>query len=173
VIEAALQAGVTPVPIRFGQVLPDLDAVRGHLASRDYAADLERVADAVEFGIRVIDPEEWADESSSADAPEAAPGPGAPSGVAYLRAVADRIHAAEDRRSHALEAARGLDRDLAEWVRDSRIEPSQKPPGAVVAHLVQTGAASEYLARARQLSAEDRRLRVVVTGPWPPYSFVG
>ena len=49
---------------------------------------------------------------------------------------------------------------------------SDAPAGALVAHLVQASGADAYLARARELSHGHPPLRIVVTGPWPPYSFV-
>lgn len=177
VIRSALERGFTPVPIRFGQVVHDDAALRSHLEERDYSADLERVRDTVEFGIRIVDVE-------VAGAPEV-PAPDAPaivapaqqkataSGSAYMRALAEKIHAAEGRRARALDAAHGMDDALGAWVRERRIEPSEQPPGAAVAHLVQTSDAPAYGARARELSSGYRPLRIIVTGPWPPYSFVG
>lgn len=179
VIRSAMAAGITPVPIRFGQVLADDEAVRAHLAQRDYARELAHVADAVEFAIRVIDPEAVAEEAGARakppDAPSVAAGTGAVAadGAAYMRLLAERMHHSEGRRARALDAANGLDRALAQWVRDRRIEPSERPAGAAVAHLVQASAAHAYEARAKELSDDYRPLRLVVTGPWPPYSFVG
>lgn len=177
VIEHAMSAGVTPVPIRFGQVLADVDALRAHLAEHDYLADLERIAGAVEFGIRVLDPDAAsrvaAGPGKRQHGAEGGTQPRAANGTAYLRALAERIHASGERRARALEAAHALDRSLERWIRERRIEASERPPGAAVAHLVQTGAAEAYEARAKALAAEFRPLRIVVTGPWPPYSFVG
>ena len=167
VIRAAMATGHTPVPIRFGQIAGSDDDVRAHLASRDYLPDLERVRGCVEFGIRIVDPD--ATEAEPPRAPERdAPG----SGAAYMRMLADRMHALEETRARSLDAAHALDRELAGYVRESRVEPSDRPAGAVVAHLVQAPAADEYAARARELSHERSPLRIVVTGPWPPYSFV-
>lgn len=171
VVQAALATGATPVPIRFGQVLADEAALVAHLAQRDYHADLARVAGAVEFGIRVLDPaaaEATDDTVASAHAAGAAEAPG----TAYLRAVAKRVHTLEARRERALEVARRVDDELAAWVRERRIEPSEQPPGATVAHLVQTDAVAAYGARARDLTQGDHALHLVLTGPWPPYSFV-
>lgn len=176
VIRSAMDAGVTPVPIRFGQVLADEDAVRAHLAGRDYTRELEHVADAVEFAIRVIDPDLPVElPPATAGGPPAAESAAAgPSrGAAYMRLLAERMHESEGRRGRALDAAHALDRALAEWVRDRRIEPAEHPAGAAVAHLVQTTAANAYGTRVKELSDDYRPLRIVVTGPWPPYSFVG
>lgn len=167
VIRAAQDAGFTPVPIRWGQVTAGDDDVRAHLESRDYRADLERIAGCVEFGIRVLDPEA-ADVGSPAETRAEAQG----SGAAYLRLVAERMHTLERTRARALDAARSIDVALKDRVKESRIEPTERPAGALVAHLVQTSAAGEYAEQAHTLTHAHPPLRVVVTGPWPPYSFV-
>ncbi|HEX6588970.1 MAG TPA: GvpL/GvpF family gas vesicle protein [Longimicrobiales bacterium] len=166
VIRAAQDAGFTPVPIRWGQVTADDDAVRAHLEERDYRPDLARIAGCVEFGVRVLDPD--APDATPGDAREEARG----SGAAYLRLVAERMHALERTRARALDAARSIDAALGAWVRERRIDPTERPAGAVVAHLVQAGAASDYAEQAKALAHAHPPLRVVVTGPWPPYSFV-
>ncbi len=172
VVRAAMDAGFTPVPVRFGQVASNDDDVRAHLESRDYLPDLARVSGCVEFGIRVVDPD------APAGVAHAHAGTGAGreqtgSGAAYMRTLASRVHAAERSRARSLDAARALDEGLAEWVREARVEASERPPGALVAHLVQTSAADTYAERARALTRGHSPLRIVVTGPWPPYSFVG
>lgn len=169
VVRAAMATGHTPVPIRFGQVAGGDDDVRAHLASRDYRPDLARVSGCVEFGIRVVDPEvrEAETQEPAGEAP-----PQEHSGTAYMRKLAARVHSLERTRARALEAGRALDQALEGLVRDRRIAPSDRPPGALVAHLVQATAADAYAARARELSHGHPPLRIVVTGPWPPYSFV-
>jgi hypothetical protein len=53
--------------------------------------------------------------------------------------------------------------------RDERVEPHREPPlcGSVY-HLVATADLDAYAARARSLAGP---LRVVVSGPFPPYAF--
>ena len=167
VIRAAMDTGHTPVPIRFGQVAGGDDDVLAHLAARDYRPDLERVAGCVEFGVRIVDP----DARDEPPAPAEAEG-SAGKGAAHMRMLAARMHALERTRARALDAARALDQQLGRMVRDSRVAPSERPAGAVVAHLVHGSAADTYVARARELSHAHPPLRIVVTGPWPPYSFV-
>ena len=169
VIRAALDGGRTPVPIRFGQVAGSDDDVIAHLASRDYRPDLERIAGAVEFGIRVLDPDAHDPEPEKpVDDEGAGRGPGA----THMKMLAARMQALQRTRARSLDVARELDAQLGRWVRESRIAPSDKPAGATVAHLVQAAAADTYVARARELSHAHPPLRIVVTGPWPPYSFV-
>ena len=171
VIRSAMDAGLSPVPIRFGQVVADDQALKAHLAASDYPSRLERIRGAAEFGIRILDPTP-PPEADAADREEIASDAPVGAGAAHLRTLAARIHAAEARQSRALAAARDLDDRLAEWVTESHIEATDQPPGAVVAHLVQTDAADAYGARAHELSHGHAPLRIIVTGPWPPYSFV-
>jgi hypothetical protein len=168
VIRAAMDTGFTPVPIRFGQVAGSDDDVRSHLASRDYRPDLERIAGCVEFGIRVLDPDARDPEPDAIDEERAGTGPGA----AHMKMLAARMQALQRTRARSLDVARELDGQLTRWARDTRIAPSDRPAGATVAHLVQAAAADTYVARARELSHGHPPLRIVVTGPWPPYSFV-
>ena len=176
VIRAAMELGTTPVPIRFGQVVEDERALERHLLETDYRPLLERVAGTVEFGIRIVDPEAAPPGSVERSIPVsegASPSGSAPgSGAAYLKALAARLHEGEARQARSLDAAREIDTGLARWVRESRIEGTDQPAGALVAHLVQTDGAAAYDARARELGDRYPPLRIVVTGPWPPYSFV-
>ncbi|HUF11625.1 MAG TPA: GvpL/GvpF family gas vesicle protein [Longimicrobiales bacterium] len=172
VIRSAMDAGLSPVPIRFGQVVSDDHALRAHLAEHDYGPVLERIEGAVEFGVRILDPESKPEPSRQPEGAAGTAGHATGSGAAHLHALAARFHAAEARQARALDAARDLDGRLAECVRESRIEATDQPAGAVVAHLVQTDAALAYGARARELAEGYPPLRIVVTGPWPPYSFV-
>ena len=167
VIRAAQDAGFTPVPIRWGQLAAGDDDVRAHLESRDYRPDLERIAGCVEFGIRVLDP-----EAPDAGSPDEARAEAQGSGAAYLRLVAERMHTLERTRARAMDAARASDDALAARVVERRLEPTERPAGALVAHLVQASAAGEYAEQAHKLAHAHPPLRVVVTGPWPPYSFV-
>jgi hypothetical protein len=60
---------------------------------------------------------------------------------------------------------KGLARETAE-----RLSPSE----AIIvraAHLVERGRAAEYRARLRTLAAGRQDLRLLTSGPWPPYSF--
>jgi len=173
VVRAAMATGFTPVPVRFGQVAASDDDVLAHLQSRDYRADLERVSGCVEFGIRIVDPEAHASGEADSDPPPVPDGEQAGAGAAYMRTLAARVHAAERSRTRSLDAARAIDAALASGVREARVESSDHPPGAVVAHLVQAAAADAYAERARDLARGHPPLRIVVTGPWPPYSFVG
>ncbi len=59
---------------------------------------------------------------------------------------------------------------VVRWVRDERVEHR----GAVssVYHLIPR-ASTEAYRRAAQTSADAAGLRVIISGPWPPYAFSG
>jgi hypothetical protein len=56
------------------------------------------------------------------------------------------------------------------WVRDERVE--HRGEVSSVYHLIPR-ASTEAYRRAVQTSADAAGLRVIVSGPWPPYAFSG
>jgi hypothetical protein len=61
---------------------------------------------------------------------------------------------------------------LGDLVRAEREEQADTPHAVLtLSHLVARSAFDEYRARARTLRAELPGLRLLVSGPWPPYSF--
>jgi hypothetical protein len=87
----------------------------------------------------------------------------ADAGSRYLRSRA--AEAARDRDIPGFEAVRNA---VKRWVRAERVE---KQAGVVtVYHLVPRGSADVYRAAMERAAAESH-LRMVVSGPWPPYAF--
>ena len=157
---AAMEAGVTPLPLRFGQWVGDAGTLEQGIAGRagEYAAALERVSDAAEFGIRVIEP-----------AAEARGEAAAASGRLYLERLAAR-RAARSRLVARLEVA--LRERIGELVRAQRVDARDSPHGVVsVGHLVALDRADDYCRAAHSLRADLPELRFLFSGPWPPYSF--
>ncbi len=166
VVEAALATGISPVPLRWGQGVEDEAALAATLVERQdgYLEALERVAGAVEFGVRVLDP-----AREAAPAPAAA-GPGA--GTAYLRALAERAAAERAVDARGQEIAANLRAVLGAIIRQERIDALPTRHGVVsVAHLVARRAEAEYRAGVERVRRDRPELRFLVTGPWPPYSF--
>ncbi|MGH7482448.1 MAG: GvpL/GvpF family gas vesicle protein [Longimicrobiales bacterium] len=169
VVTAALDAGDTPVPLRFGQWFSDerqaLDALRPRLDA--LRASLARVRDSVEYGIRVIDPA--ATTPVTVAAPPEAP---APSGRAYIERAAARIAARDRARRSADEVATALDQLVGPLVRERKVEPLRSRSGvATIAHLVARADETDYLERVRAIRGRLPEYRFLFTGPWPPYSF--
>ena len=62
--------------------------------------------------------------------------------------------------------------DLAGRVAAETVERHATPPlRASVYHLIPRGTAEDYLAAVREASQRHPEVRVVASGPWPPYAF--
>lgn len=173
VVRAALRSA-TPLPIRFGTRFADERAALEALRERREAflAGLERVAGRVEMGLRLCwDPPASAPEEEPDGAgPEAATGPGR----AYLERR--RRERAEDARARerAAEALARVERFFAdlELPTERRMLPEPGVAGTV-AHLVHRSNLTDYRKRAERARGECLPMRLLLTGPWAPYSFVG
>jgi Gas vesicle synthesis protein GvpL/GvpF len=175
VVEAVCQAGAA-LPVRFGTVLANADAVTAALVERQsiLTADLARLGDKVEMGLTVLwEPplvqEEPVQEGPSDSEPIDPRGPGA----RYLQARLRRRHSEAAIRSKAKELARNLDEALGPETLDRRwtILPTPRM-AARAAYLLDPS----QVRRFRETFDETRRvhpeLRFLLSGPWPPYSFV-
>ncbi|MGW5475750.1 GvpL/GvpF family gas vesicle protein [Streptomyces sp. NPDC004008] len=182
VIEA-LTARTTVLPLRLATVYLDEASVRQMLGEReaDLAALLDRLADQVEWGVKVY-AEVPPPSAPSAPPPTADTGAAseADAGRAYLRRRRHQRQEREDAWRTAEEAVRRTElraRGLA--VERTRHRPqqgglTQGVPGENVAndaYLVPRRLSEEF--RTRMLHAADDLpgVRVDVTGPWAPYSF--
>jgi hypothetical protein len=173
IVEALRQQGPA-LPVRFRTVLADASAVVDALAERYdvLAADLARLGDKVEFGLSVLwDPPITSGEErspSSGDAMEAQ-GPGA----RYLQArlTARRHEAALRERARAL--ARELDGELSVQTLERRCTLLPTPRLAVrAAYLLDPGHVPAFQDAFAQLRQAHPDLRFLLSGPWPPYTFV-
>ena len=154
VVEAIMSHGDV-LPMRFGTQLASEERLAEALAERREALlrALERVHGHVELGLRVIS------ESTSEGAHTHQ------SGREYLLA-----RAAQHRRADV--AARELHAPLASLAAASVVRERPGPPAVLAAaYLVDHRRVDEFRARAEELAARQEQLRVVVTGPWPPYNF--
>ncbi len=168
VVATVLATGHTPLPVRYGQWLADEAALteRLHAGATDYLRALERVRDAVEFGVRVLDPQPTAAPAES-PSPE---GPGA--GTAYMRALAARLESERRIDLRGREIAESLRTNLGSIVRAERIDALRSRNGIVsIVHLVERAGAEAYRGRIDAFGHERNDLRFFVSGPWPPYSF--
>lgn len=144
------------LPMRFGSLLDDDDAVRDLLDrhAAEFAAALDRVQGAVEFGIRT--------------SMEAGPSctDGATAGTAYMQ---QRLRA----RLKAVEVEGRLEEVLGPHARESvyRLAPDERTAVAA-AYLVDRDAVDGFLEQVAGVEA-SAEYAVSCSGPWPPYSFVG
>jgi len=179
VCAAALAAGETPLPVRFGQTFPDDDAAISALASRDAAlrARLARIAGCVEIRIVVTG---GRDRGSDTPAGEAsgqtqagahARGDTDGPGTAFLKRLA-RQGRADLAREIACEDVRHAIRSAAKPLIVGQ-QPCESSRGLsffpVLIRRADVDAFRSALAETLTLKAID----LSVLGPFVPYSFAG
>jgi hypothetical protein len=167
VITAAMDARVTPVPLRFGQTVPDRAAAADHMseAAARWLTLLDRFAGRAEYGTRVLvdDP----DAEQDVHAAKAA------SGTEYMASLARKQARVAGREDLAGRLAERIARAVGTLATDVRIETP--PAGGVlvsIAHLVAWTTADAYHEAMREVREASQDTRFLLTGPWPPYSFV-
>jgi Gas vesicle synthesis protein GvpL/GvpF len=156
VIESVMPKGAV-LPLRFGtrfeceQQLVDALVRRGE----ELAGALERVRGHVELGLRVLPKRATASAASS--------GAGTGRDVLLTRVA---------QHGRARQARSRLHGPLAEIAAASTVREFPRPPALLVgSYLVSEGQVEAFRRRAAQLSAGCDDVRILVTGPWPPYSF--
>jgi hypothetical protein len=158
----ALMADRDLLPVRYGtRVEDDAAAARAVNERRDdLAAALERVRGAVELSLRVI----AADDPGDARRRDRSGGPPR-SGADYIRAKA-RLVARHDA------SVRTLHEPLSTLARASVTSPP-RPPAELLraAYLVDRSGVSSFTALVARAQRRSPGLRLLLTGPWPPYSF--
>ncbi len=177
VVESAWRAASACVPARFGQRLADAEALRAEVAARAGSLEpaLDAVAGCVEMGVRIFStgaaPASGEEETERPDGPEDAAS-GAGPGRAYLlaRARVARSARAREARAHAL--AKEVGEAVVPFLRQSRVNVPPHGSGDVaLAHLVSGGSLAAYRSAVHDWAHARSGVRVVVEGPWPPYSF--
>jgi hypothetical protein len=170
VIVEALRRQGPALPVRFGTVLADAAAVAHALAARYdvLAADLARLGDKVEFGLSVLwDPPSTPREDQAPSMKAQSPG----SRYLHARLAASRREAAGRERAGAL--ARELDRELRVHALERRYTLLPTPRLAVhAAYLLEPGHVPAFQDAFAQLRRAHPDLRLLLSGPWPPYRFV-
>lgn len=178
VVESLRSAGPA-LPVRFGTVLANQDMVTQALAARYtvLSADLARLGDKVELGLAVLwDREELADTAPSehhARTTDVERSPCSGPGVRYLMG-----HLARHRRemfwqSRASRIAQELDGMLHRYALESRRTLLPTPRLALRAtYLVEPSRVEAFREAFEEIRQAHPRLRLLLTGPWPPYSFV-
>jgi hypothetical protein len=181
VLERALAAGPV-IPMRFGTVVSDEDALVAYVAERreGFTAALSDLAGKREWGVKVLADEERLRERMRADA--GADEPTARSeGAAYLarkrteRLVAERLEADAAATAEQIHAALAAHAERAARLTQTLAPPDERRRVLLNgAYLVDAerdgdfGAAVDDLGR----SHAEAGISVTLSGPWPPYSFV-
>lgn len=154
------------LPVRFGTTMQDDDELETilRLRQKSLKSQLARVRGRVQMTVRLVVARTLSGPPREPD-PPAAFGAGkarATTGVEYLS------QRAREQRASELPGFAPLDRAVARWVKDSRVE--RRGNVATVYHLVPRAAAGRYAA-AIEAAAAAEGARVLVSGPWPAYAF--
>ncbi len=170
VIEKAAAQTPAILPVRFGTGMADLDEVTFVLQSRQDALRrrLRAVRGRSQMTIRVVLGKSGKSGSDPGDDPSPGSDPGDPGhqstqGTQYLQQRA--ISAARAREISGFAPIRAA---VKRWVREERVE--KRAGVATVNHLIPRSSVDTYRS-AVERAAEYVGLRVLVTGPFPPYAF--
>jgi hypothetical protein len=166
VVEAACDRRVTPVPLRFGQWLPDAAALGRHAAERaaGWRDQLDRFAGCCEMGV-------LAPHVSMPPARDVQSRTGALArGRAHMEELAARHGVEAAARARGEEIAARLRERLGAVLLRERVDAA-RPVGISIAHLVRWTDEPAYRDAVRAVSARIEG-GLTMTGPWPPYSFV-
>ena len=162
----ALNREGTVLPVRFGTVLPDEDAVADLLADPHgrVAAALAHVHEAEEWVVAVTAPTDDSDDTDDTADEELSPG------QAYFAKRRRADHSRRQRRAAVVTAARDLDDHLQDLARDMvPMELTDPEMVARGAYLVPRRARGAFLDHVERTTPGV----VDVQGPLPPYRFTG
>jgi hypothetical protein len=161
----------TPLPFRFGMLATEQQLQRFVTTNKlALAGKLAHVRGRVEMNLKIM----WnysAETAVSSPDLERASGPG----TAFLKEKRRELLGDEQRLAQAAEVSSSLREPLGgELIKDEQIvlRPSQAAALAAVAHLIDSGAIDLYRTKVSELLKKRPDWRVLVSGPWPPYSFV-
>jgi Gas vesicle synthesis protein GvpL/GvpF len=146
------------LPARFGIAFSDKARLQAELVRREdaLAGSLRRVAGCVELGLRVL------------AEPQAEPSGDAPAGQTGRVYLTTRLEARRRAETLAAEIHGPLAR-LAEAARERVLLTERLPLSA--AYLVRRELVDAFRSEVERLAAERPDIRLLCTGPWPPYSF--
>jgi hypothetical protein len=167
VIEAVVTEELTPVPLRFGQWADSAGVFEAAVLEKAawYAERLQTFSGAMEFGLRVVQPDRPA-PARLVRLPEAA------SGLEYMNALRDRVAGERADREILENVTTGIAEAMSGLVREERVEEARTAHGVVtVLHLVPRRHFDAYREQAQSLKQRFPELRFLVSGPWVPYSF--
>jgi hypothetical protein len=183
-VNAAALAVSTPLPFRFGtRAAPERLAEYAASNEAALADALARVRGHVEMSVKLMGKAEGEEKAEGRrqkakvegeDGAEALDGAAEAvgRGTAFLLKKRREVLGEEAARVRADELAAWLASGVAGLARESAVRVSPSETIVVrAAHLVERGRVAEYRARLRELGARRTDLRLLTSGPWPPYSF--
>ncbi|NVB79676.1 MAG: GvpL/GvpF family gas vesicle protein [Kofleriaceae bacterium] len=164
------------LPVRFGTVFSDASAVTEALAERyeSLVADMERIGGKVELGlIALLRAPRESVEVRAPDADVSSDAPSGSEGARYLQARRRAYARAEADKSAARQLAHEVDLALHDYALDRRLMAVNE--GGLVlraAYLVVPADVPAVRDSIDDLRGRRPDVAIVLSGPWPPYSFV-
>ncbi|HSD48142.1 MAG TPA: GvpL/GvpF family gas vesicle protein [Pyrinomonadaceae bacterium] len=165
-----LLAQTTPLPFRFG-VLATEEQLESFLTARHDALKerLNLVGGCVEMSVKVIS---RATDGSDGHHDQVSGRPEDKPGTAFLLEKRRELLGSEARTAEARELVSWLESQTGNLVRQTQINTNITDKLLIsAAHLVDRGVMEQYRARLKQVRNERPDLNILVSGPWPPYSF--
>jgi hypothetical protein len=174
VVEAVREHGPA-LPVRFGTVFRNAGSVVSALATRYelLATDLDRLGDKAELSLTALWERDAACGSPTLGAAEKTPSVATTAGAHYLRARAAELRHDEALVLRARSSSQKVDEALQALALDKRV--SLVPTAGVAiraAYLIDPAQLCAFRLAFETLRREHAELRMLLTGPWPPYSFV-
>lgn len=160
------------LPVRFGTVFSSCaelnEALKRH--AETLHADLERLAGTYEYGITVL----WGDyldDSDGSDGEHLMPAPDNGRSYMYQRLS---VYQHEQRLQQIAETIRDAAADaLCPWAEDAKMQTMLNDDVPLRgSFLVTSRNSAAFEAAFAGLHDDHKPLRMLLTGPWPPYSFV-
>jgi hypothetical protein len=172
-VNAAALARTTPLPCRFGTRTAS-ERLAEYVSSNEAALKtaLAHVRGRVEMSVKLMEKAKGKRQKAKEENEEGSVGLATGAGTAFLLKKRREILGEEGARRRAEEAAAWLAEGVGELARETVERLS--PPEAIfvrAAHLVERDRVEAYRVRLRALAAGRRDLRLLASGPWPPYSF--
>jgi hypothetical protein len=173
VVEAVRHQGAA-LPVRFGTLLRDAASVASALAERYDALveDLQRLGDKVELSLTAI----WSADTLGAEPNAARDEPAVRderAGAGYLRARAAELRRDEGLADRARTIAERFDHALRGHALEQRVSLLPKARLAMrAAYLLEPSGVGAFRAACETVRRTLDETRVLLTGPWPPYTFV-
>ena len=174
VVAAALDAGVTPLPARYGQRFRDDAECLRELARRapEMARQLERVRDHVEMTLsgRIEQPGEPAEAARGAEPARAGGAPG--SGRAYLERIKAGLAMEQEMQLRIAAVRRRVTETVGALVRDEVVQVRPSPTVTLsISHLLPRAALDAYRQAAAGLGGDPALPPLVIIGPLAPWRF--
>ena len=166
----ALMTHHSVLPVRFGTMLTDEAAVQAALVAHyaEFSAGLKRVRGHVELGLRAL----WDDENDLPLTPDQQQ-PSHSSGRAYMLARLEEECKLQVWRERAKALAEDIHTPLARLAAESTRQTLITPRLLLTAaYLIKRGQVAAFRQEVEILSSTHPELRLLCTGPWPPFSFV-